>query len=225
MPRPLRIGLACGIVFLATDERALSPRASAQQPQIQKRSADEYKLYSSPREVFDAYRGAVARHDFRSMDHCLTKKRQDLLIHEVYVACCIRGGPRVLYVLKKFGIEESKMSAEYEKVTQGKAGSPEHFMEFVIQRIGDRPGFLVAAYEALEQRDVTPQRLSQLQSVQIKGDLATGRVNRTVTIEMRTRYPPQPEVIRRQLATTDVLFGFRKTEKGWLIDSEKPVSR
>lgn len=81
------------------------------------------KTYSSPRAVFDAYRQAREKQDWRTVYLCWTPHDRNVLISEAFFGCQMHpDDPDVLGVLKKYGVTEDAIEAEYFKRYKAKHG-------------------------------------------------------------------------------------------------------
>jgi hypothetical protein len=96
----------------------------AQSPATQKPAPEAPKNYSSPNAVFDAYREACAKGDTRTTFLCLTPELRDEEVFEAYFACNLKDdSPKVVAVLKKFGVEISVVDAEFYRLYKAKYGA------------------------------------------------------------------------------------------------------
>lgn len=81
------------------------------------------KAYNSPREVFEAYREAIGKRNWRTAFLCWVPERREDQVFEAYFGCNMKPGkPEVIAALKKYGVEESAVDAEYTKRYKEKHG-------------------------------------------------------------------------------------------------------
>ncbi len=72
------------------------------------------KVYSSPGEVFDAYRKARDKDDWRTLFSCLTKESQELEVFEVFIACeTTSHHQEARAVCKKYGVDNVSINTIY----------------------------------------------------------------------------------------------------------------
>src|SRR4051794_9661804 len=69
------------------------------------------KRYPSPKAVFDAYREACARRDWRRCFSLLTREIQDGVVFEVYFGCNIRDSKESRAILKRYGVDDATMTS------------------------------------------------------------------------------------------------------------------
>src|SRR5437868_4548790 len=82
----------------------------------EKSATDTPRVYSSPREVFDAYEKACREHDWRTAYYCTTPERRDNFVFEAFFACAMhQEKPAMQALLKKFVTNADAAGAEYAK--------------------------------------------------------------------------------------------------------------
>jgi hypothetical protein len=113
----MRIGTVCSIAV------AVLAAVSSESRADEKPARQAQKVYASPREVFDAYREAVDKQDWRTVFLCMTPERREDEVFEAIFSCAMRPDePEVLAVLKQYGVEEEAVNEEYLKCYQKKHG-------------------------------------------------------------------------------------------------------
>lgn len=81
------------------------------------------KVYPSPGAVFEAYREAREKQDYRTVFFCLTPESREPAVFEAWFAANMHlNQPKMLAVLEKFGVEEKVINAEYFKCFREKHG-------------------------------------------------------------------------------------------------------
>jgi hypothetical protein len=80
--------------------------------------------YASPVEVFDAYRTAHEKGDYRTEFLCLTPDSQDQTVFGCFASCLeVRGDcPKAMEALKKNGLDPALVDAEYKKAYRQRHG-------------------------------------------------------------------------------------------------------
>lgn len=82
----------------------------------EKPNSDLPKGYASPGAVFEAYRVAHEKQDYRTVFFCLTPESQELAVFETYFAANMHlNNPKMVAVLKQYGVEEKGIEGEYYK--------------------------------------------------------------------------------------------------------------
>lgn len=96
---------------------------------LPKCSADETlavnrpKTFSSPREVFDVFRQAQEKRDWRTVFYCWTPRARKVCVFEALFACQMNPDDHnVLAVLKEYGVKDDAIEAEYFKLYKAKHG-------------------------------------------------------------------------------------------------------
>jgi hypothetical protein len=107
-----RLFVACLVMAQATSGMADDETASG-----------GTKVFATPQEVFEAFREAGTKHDWRTVFLCLTPERRDDHVFETWFQCQENiDNANVAKVLKKYGVEENAFQAEYFKLYQEKHG-------------------------------------------------------------------------------------------------------
>jgi hypothetical protein len=189
--------------------------------------------YSSPADVFNAYREARSKRDWRKCFHCLTPEAQKDALFETYFACGMSGSKEVATICEKF-IDGVTLNADYEKRYKEKHGMSiaevrakeqteeprgptatsdrDLLVEALNAQIQDKVGFYEAALNLLESSD-SPSPIGDLGQMVIEGDSATGAADIAIVhYEMK---PGEPE--KRVDDKVPKTFKFRKVNGGWLI--------
>jgi hypothetical protein len=107
--RGLSLLSAAAAMFMASVSAA-PPRAAAAKARV----------YASPQEVYEALCEADARQDYRALFFCLTPEAQAIAVFETFFACHTHRNTEA--VLKKYGLEDAAISAEYDKCYYKKHG-------------------------------------------------------------------------------------------------------
>jgi hypothetical protein len=169
------------------------------------------KAYSSPREVFDALRAAIAKQDWRAVYYCHTREARDNLVFEAYFGCNMQlHNPKVLAVLKKYGADPDAITADYQKRYQEKHGVD------IAQLSADRANMrakAVAAYSRKQGKNAPSQK-------------NPGAVT-AVLIDQADLGPPLPrtdEMLFREVVTARVTdkAGFFEAANKIFANTEQP---
>ena len=150
--------------------------------------SDEPAAYSSPQAVYDAYRRAQDKHDWRTAFCCLTPHGKDIAMLEGFMICTLhRSDERVEAILKKHAIEFAAVEADLQRLTKQKDvdggevadkqgdGAPaglDLLREILAARINDPAGFVDATQQAFHSAAV--QAFERLENVTIEGNQASG---------------------------------------------------
>jgi hypothetical protein len=112
----LAVAICAPMVFLA-DVSAVFAADAKPAPQAA-------KVYSSPQEVFDAWRAAIKKKDWRTVFFSGTASARNGDVYAAYVECCTKGDPKEVAVLKKFGIDDAsgRILSEYYRRYKDKHG-------------------------------------------------------------------------------------------------------
>src|SRR5256885_1603927 len=76
-------------------------------------AATKARVYASPQEVYEAMCEAHARQDYRALFSCLTPEAQAIAVFETFFACNTHRNTEA--VVKKYGLDDAAISAEYDK--------------------------------------------------------------------------------------------------------------
>ncbi|MDR3634848.1 MAG: hypothetical protein P4L84_13675 [Isosphaeraceae bacterium] len=198
------------------------------------------KRYPSPKAVFDAYREARARRDWRTCFSLMTRELQDDVIFECDFACEVRDDKDTNAILKRFGIDEATLMSDLRREYKAKHGvepadekafqdalekeykaahgvpppSPRYVWTDILRRhVKDRAGFYEAAVNLIV--DHPPSPIGDLEQAVIHDDTATGRA----TVPAIHPERPPGEAPRKVEDTRYKTFRFRKVNGGWLLNS------
>ena len=143
--------------------------------------------YPTPNAVFDAYRDARAKREWRTVFSTLTFKVQNDVVFECFFGCMEHGAKADGLVIQEY--LKGDIGGEYEKRYKQEYGGHEHDPNFtpppsdrdllrdvVAEHVKDKAGF----FDAVEKLHVdTIRPLGDLTQVAIKGNTATGRTKIT----------------------------------------------
>ncbi len=218
--------------------------ASGASSENEKTGPGAQKRYESPKEVFDAYRKAREKRDYRTIFLLSSPKRQNDAVYEAFFACMEQGskemGPLVpKYVdmtalgedyekqyKKKHGIDFAKFSAEHQH-DQTFVPPPPHddqlWYDAVVSHVKDKLGFCLAVGKHFDERDaknhavgpISP--LGDMEHLVVKGDTATGRAKETLLPNVAAGESPLKP--GQSPAVYDKPFEFRRVNGCWLLDS------
>lgn len=200
----------------------MSALATAQEPK-------EPPTYSSPQEVFEAYRKAIARGDWLAAFHCLSDEAKKQAIYDVYMSGSFQLGElgkKAAKIQSEYGASSRVVEAEYQKRYLAKNangtsdgigdGGIEVLKEILDERIDDTLGFYVATQKLLADPKSTPT-LGSLGQVGVAENLAKGQAQVTVYVFSAENGGP----VERKESKVVETFDFCKVGKGWLIDVKR----
>lgn len=189
--------------------------------------------YQSPSAVFDAYREARAKRDWRKCFSCLTPETQNEAVFEVFFSCTESNSKESRAVVEKY-VDNAAASAEFEKKYKEKHGiditetskghetdptytppAPDRDLlrDAVAAHVKDKAGFYDAAANLFAKTPASP--LGDLKQMVVHDDTATGRV---ATPGFHYETPPgeSPRKVEDKIYKP---FEFRRVTGGWLLDS------
>lgn len=191
--------------------------------------------FASPQAVFEVYRTAHDRKDWRTVFNCCTKDLQNKLVVEGLFSCWMQPRkPKVKKLLEQYRVQEDAITEEYYKRYKKKHGidleaelqrdpkeTPQEprpldddlMNEIIADAIRDKSGFFVAYSTALQNNEWQP-RFDKLQNVSIQADVATGSANChtfSVTNLGAGEIERVPEV-------SEMEFSFRKVGTSWYME-------
>ena len=75
------------------------------------------QMYATPQDVFDAYRAALNKHDWRELFLCLDAESQSDAVYETFFCCCnlVDDIPKFRTLLSAHGVDEQHVRSEYEQ--------------------------------------------------------------------------------------------------------------
>jgi hypothetical protein len=205
-------------------------------------SADDSppKRHPSPKAVFDAWREARARRDWRTCFYLLTREVQDYAVFESYFSCAINDSKDTNAILKRFAVDEATLTSDLRREYKAKHGvepaddkslqdalekeykaqhgvppdSPHDVMSDILsRRIKDKAGFCESAANVLSDRPASP--IGDLEQVVVQDDTATGHAS----VQGFHHETPPGGAPRKVEDKLDKTFRFRKVDGGWLLDS------
>jgi hypothetical protein len=170
--------------------------------------------YSSPKAVFDAYREALGKQEWRTVYFCCTPELQKSAVFEAYFASQDRARTNAIEdVLKKFLIDSTSQEAaklpdkaEYAQVA-----------EFLYQHVSDPVAFFTEMNTVLHDAGHPPELPGGLHDLAVSGDTATAHA--TIAIRGIKGEPGKPD--RPFAHPAESSFHFRKLNGGWLIDTPR----
>jgi hypothetical protein len=180
--------------------------------------------YSSPKAVFDAFREARGKRDWRKCFSLLTAKAQSDALFESFFACGMHDSKESRAILTKYGLDDAtigdairkKYKEKYdidtadgaEKVALPGDSERDLLVDIVATRVKDKAGFFEAERNLLAKASVSP--VSDLEQLVVHNDTATGHAKIT--------WVPTPGE-SREVSKFDKTFKFRRIDGGWLLDS------
>jgi hypothetical protein len=166
--------------------------------------------YSSPEAVFDAYREALGKRDWRTIYLCYTPDAQKSAIFETYFASQVHRRTKAIEgVLKKFLVDKSLDAPE-------PPNSSDHakLVDYMYKSVSDPTGFFIEVNTVLREADQPLDPPGELHDVSVDGEVARGHANLTVrSIEFESGRPSKSFADKH-----DSTFRFCKRDGGWLID-------
>jgi hypothetical protein len=194
-------------------------------------SADDKapKRYSSPTAVFDAFREARDKRDWRKVFPLLTPEAQSYAVFESFFECTELGSKRTGDAVPKYvdlatltedyhkaykkkhgiGLDEAEAKYKNEPTDANRPHDTELWSDVVVAHVTDKVGFCEAVAKLSEKEPVWP--LGDLEQLAVHGDTATGKAKLTLVRQPRGS-PPAVDKI-------DKTYRIRKTDGGWLLDS------
>lgn len=220
---------------------------------IQTRAADKAKpeaprLYSSPDAVFNAFREASKKHDWRTAFFCLTPQAREAAVLEAFSLCNLSTrNPKIPGILKKFGAEGKVVYAEYQRRYREKYGEapqeikpappafsrpPSPFPEEkdwppfpprdqdLLRKIVN--GLITdkpGFYEAVNNiLEYGRAPIGKLEDLIIQGDTATGQASKTLYV-INIGAGGRPE--KELEEALKEIYCFRKLNGAWFIDKRE----
>ena len=185
--------------------------------------------HASPNAVFEAYRDARAKGNFRRMFFLLTPEARESAVFESYFACQVSTKPQATAIQKQFGVGAETLHAEFVKQYYQRHGvdlsqwktDPNNFKPFprdddllrkvVADLIGDKVGFFEAVNNALGANP--PEEIGPLEGLTVQGNSAEGRAG--THLEVITAGSGQPSrTIHQPIMST---FRFRSIDGSWFL--------
>ena len=198
------------------------------------------KRHPSPKAVFDAWREARVRRDWRTCFSLLTSEVQDYVVFESYFSCSIKDSKESNAVLKRYGADWETLTNDLRRESKTKHGveptddkvlwdalekeykashgipphSTHHLLTDILRgHLKDKAGFCEAAAKVLPNNPASP--IGDLERVTVQGDTATGHA--AVSVAQQTM--PPGEAFGKIEDKLDKKFQFREVDGGWLLDS------
>ncbi len=197
---------------------------------------DTSNQYSSPTAVFNAYRQAGAKGDWRKLFSCYTPRVQDGVVCESLFGSAERNSEEDLAILKKYvdlagineeykskykakhGVDLAKLVAEHEHEHDPKFKPParddELWVHAVVAHIKDKVGFVEAVAKVSEVK-LYPK--GDLDGLLVRGDTASGHAKETILPDVE--HGERPLKPGESPAVYDRHYTFRRIKGSWLIDS------
>lgn len=182
-------------------------------------------MFGSPQEVFDAFRAAESREDWHTIYSCFTPKLKNAAVIELLEGSYLfPDTKKVDEVRKKYGVNTSVAMVEYNRRLKEKYGvlpheqkvrSPDRLLlqEIVLAQLTDKEGFFVEMQKTLFNKEWTPE-LGDLEQIDIQGDSASARANKTVYTLRGETGDTATKVAEKITAR----FQFSKENGVWLMD-------
>ena len=188
-------------------------------------------VYATPAAVFDAYREARRKKEWRKCFDCLTPDAQKSMVFELVFQCGLGGSERAPLIVKEF--VDDKLQSDFDKKFKEKFGmdhatfreklrsdpnvaaqeTSEHQLlcDVVAAHVRDRAGFFEAVSNLFDQGD---EPLGELKQIMVDGDTASGQTE-SMMQHLSSSGDGVYKVVRSRY---DKTFQFRKVNGGWLID-------
>jgi hypothetical protein len=200
-----------------------------------KKETENPARYPSPTAVFDAYRNALGKREWRTVFSLLTTEAQNETVFETFFSCAELDSDESNAIIKRY-VDLTAANDEYESQYKAKHGvdlkklmkehqdDPEFvppaqdreiFRDAVAEHVKDKPGFYESAAKMfVETTPVFP--LGDLEHLVVKGDTAKGSAVQTIVSrsgESSSQGPGQSQPVYEKS------FEFRRVGNGWLLDS------
>ena len=209
-----------------------------------KKETGDKKRYPSPKAVFEAYREARAKRDYRKCFSCLTPRAQNEAVFESFFACGMMGNSGGAAAIVRKYVDLAAINEDYEKEYKKKHGidiakaverhrndrtlppprqDRQLLRDVVAAHTKDKAGFCEAANKyylekkrAADHHEEKPVRpLGDLEQLAVEGDTATGKAKVTIL----PRGGESPREPGQPAPVHEKPFKFRRIEGGWLLDS------
>jgi hypothetical protein len=186
--------------------------------------------YASPTAVFDAYREAREKRDWRKCFSLLTLEAQNDALFESFFACGMHDSKESRAILKKYGLDDAAVGDALRKKYKEKYGididtaegaasvallgdsDRDLLVDVVAAHVKDRAGFFEAENNPFVEATVSP--FGDLEQLVVHDDTATGRA---ATSSFHDETPPG-EATRKVEDKIYKTFYFRRVNGGWLLD-------
>jgi hypothetical protein len=198
-------------------------------------AAPPHAIYATPTAVFDAYREARRKREWRKCFDCLTPDSQKDQMFEIYFACGMSSSNEVAAMCKKYIGERETFNDDYERRYKEKHGvsiedvrakeqtekprgptatsDRDLIVEVLNAHIQDKAGFYEAAANLLNQGD-NYEPLGELKQLTVEGDTASGQAE-SMMQHLSSSGDGVEKVVRSR---HDKTFHFRQVNGGWLIE-------
>src|SRR5262245_12748820 len=159
-------------------------------------AAQSRSTYATPVAVFDAYRGARRKREWRKCFDCLTPESQKDMMFEIFFACAMSDSSEVAAMCKKYIGGRDTFNEDYERRYKEKHGvsieevrakeqteeprgptatsDRDLLVEVLNAHIQDKAGFYESAANLLEQGE-SYEPLGELKQLTVEGDTASGQ--------------------------------------------------
>jgi hypothetical protein len=186
--------------------------------------------YPTPNAVFDAYRDARVKREWRKVFSLMTPEAQNNEVFECFFECAERGSKAAQLVVQKY-LDGRGLNDEYEKRKKENSAKmaaahkddpyfnapppdPSLLRDVVAEHVKDKAGFFDAVVKLMcVGEPIHP--LGDLKSVVIKGNSATGRAMKTLL----PRPGESPTPPGQAPTVYEKTVEFRRINGGWLINT------
>ena len=196
------------------------------------------KRYASPAAVFNAYREARGKREWRKIFSLRTIEAQNDDVFESFFALGMQDTKETRAIQKKYGLDDAAFEQALSKGYKDKYGidigtadgaakaesladsNRQLLVDVVATLVKDKPGFVEAAAKHSDERAANLHEanpvwpLGDLEHLVVQGDRATGSAKETILPRAgeSPRKPGQPPLIYEKP------FKFRRLNGGWLLD-------
>ena len=181
--------------------------------------------YSSPQEVFAAYRTALSREDWRTAFHCLTRPCQDFFIFEIAFAAGMHEdrneeGKALNAALQRYGYDPGELEAAFEAAFGDKKPidiDVTAMHKLMGDLVKDRETLFVEAHRILAKYlKGKPSVLHSLMQIEVHGKEAVGRSRKTSYVHsVYTNGGEMREFVHK--VTGPAIVHFRKCDGKWFF--------
>lgn len=142
------------------------------------KAADENSVFSSPVTVFDAYREARNKRDWRRCFALLTSEALDDAVFEAFFSSAESQSKKARDIVKRY-VDENTMKSEIEKERMriAKDNTKLDLRGVLAKAVKDKAGFCADMSEVFAPDPVPP--LGELRNLKVDGDTAKGQVATT----------------------------------------------
>lgn len=178
-------------------------------------TATESTSAATPADVFETYREARSKRDWRRCFSILTPEAQDGAVFEAYFSSAESGSPEAAAVCKRY-VNEGTLKSETEKERQKNAADNTSFdLRAVLPKaVADKAGFYAAITDIFINEGDPPPPLGELLNLKVDGDVAHGHAS---TTQWHLKYSNGVET--KVVDEVESSFTFKRIDGQWLIAS------